>query len=110
MTLLDMLDRLEAEIASLRIRNRQMEASLRKVDLRSTPAGARQERRKRASKSKKKKKGKSASPREKNDRQLALPVASDPNSAPPEGRSLGKRQALGKSLVQLRRISSPRTV
>ena len=105
-----MLDRLEAEIASLRVRNRQMEASLRKIDLRGSAAGARQQGRKKAFQSKKKKKAKSAPSRRKNDRQLALPVAPDPNSAQSEGRSLGKRQALGKSLVQLRRISSSRTV
>lgn len=82
LTLLEMLDALETEIVQLRARNDQLAAALKKGSARKRK------------KSKGKAKAKVVTPR----------VIENASDTPPNERSvLGKRQALGRSILQLRR-------
>ena len=111
-TIFELLDRLETEIVSLRSQNLELRTSLY-VGKANGIAPSRVERKpssnkkvvkRSAAKAKKKKKPVS----QKSGKQLELPVQA--NGDGDAKRSLGKRQALGKSLLQFRKKSSPHEV
>ena len=107
-----MLDLLEREIVSLRLRNARIEDSLRKLQSRAGEFAShpKQKTNSRNPKPKRQAATKSARPRPKDNvvQQLALPAVSDSGPNQQDSRPIGKRQALGKSLLQLRRISPVR--
>ncbi len=108
MTLLDMIDLLEHQIEFLRARVAATENSTNPVAQAASKRmrGAKKARKKTASNkgAAKRKQSKSA-----NQQLLLPPTADTPPSPTEETRSLGKRQALGKSLLQLRRSAASRT-
>ena len=105
MTILEMLELLETEIISLRARNEELQLTLRhsENDRTTTVKRSRGTSQKKGQKkvaprrpsAKDKKTGKQIT-----NVQLELPV---PEEAAPQTRSIGKRQALGKSILQLRK-------
>jgi hypothetical protein len=103
LTVLDMLDVLETEIGLLRGQNQSLAAALSHArDQGETPLGTPKKRRAGARKTKKKRtpKRRTASTPER----AGTPMEGDP--ATKDDRVLGKRQALGKSLLQLRRVTA----
>ena len=107
MTLLDMIDLLENQIASLRARVAAMDGpgtSVAAPAAKRSPASAKKARRKPAAINKQRagrKESKTGS-----DQLLLAPESH--TSAEEEKPSLGKRQALGKSLLQLRKAAASR--
>lgn len=102
LTVLDMLDVLEGEIVLLRKQNESLSAALSNADhqLASSSAEPRTARRagKRTPKRKAAKRRKTTGSKSKK-----MAPAAGPGTPPKEDRVLGKRQALGKSLLQLRK-------
>ena len=107
-----MLERLETEIVSLQTRYRSLASSLDHLQQNGSRPPAPPPKRKVAPKKKKKQvKGTAKRSRRKEEpAQLELPVseAAHGSEEHPE-RALGKRQALGRSLSQLRKMSAWRT-
>jgi hypothetical protein len=102
LTILEMLDRLEAEVVSLRARNRQLQLAIENGAKRTTS--------KRSTKKKKSKPPKKSKRTPKKGEQLQLPAVSDVQPDQKEQRVLGKRQALGRSILQLRKPKSSAAV
>jgi hypothetical protein len=108
-TIFELLDRLETEIVSLRSQNLELRTSLHTVEGNGVSHSIE---RKRSSKKKSIKRSsasakKKSAAAQKTIKQLELPVdANGAHDGEPK-RSLGKRQALGKSLLQFRKTSSP---
>ncbi|MDQ2949407.1 MAG: hypothetical protein M3Y27_26295 [Acidobacteriota bacterium] len=98
LTIFDMVDLLETEIAALRVRNQELQLAIEQQ--RQIDAAATAVKKRKAPVKKKTTKG----------QQLPLPTIEEEAKPEQETRTLGKRLALGKSLVQLRRVSAPRTL
>ena len=98
-----MIDRLEAEVVSLRRRNKQLQSALGKSpSARGTPTRTAKKNRNKGRQTSKSP-GKSST---KKVQQLELPAVLETQSEQKEGRVLGKRQALGRSILQLRKATS----
>jgi hypothetical protein len=116
LTIFEMLEKLETEIVSLQTRYQDLASALQHPAANGNGNAA--EKQKRPRKQAKKKTGKSAKANKARKRggasetardfaQLELPVnEAGSEEAQQASRVLGKRQALGKSLVQLRKMSA----
>ncbi len=100
-----MLELLDAEIVGLRARNGELQIALERRD--QTNAGPASPKKKRPAKKKRSGKASKKQPVKKGE-QLSLPALAEEVKPEQEARPVGKRLALGKSLVQLRRVSAPR--
>lgn len=114
MTIFEMLEKLETEIISLRTRCETLAAPLSHPSPNGDsgrPAKKPGARKKKRSKKVAARSGRKAEASSENvSEQLELQVAAEPAStAEQPERVLGKRQALGRSLVQLRKMSAWRT-
>lgn len=100
MTTLEMLDALEARLLVLRTRNESLVAELQRANrqLESAPKPARRVKRK--SRRAPAKKSRSGAKKSEATKVLELPRRTE---AEQEERSLGKRRALGRSILQLRK-------
>jgi hypothetical protein len=90
-----MLDQLEAEVVSLRARNRQLQLAIENGAKRSPATRARKKKTSKTAKKSKRTK--------KKEEQLQLPAVLDAQPDQKQERVLGKRQALGRSILQLRK-------
>lgn len=118
MTIFEMLEKLETEIVFLRARCQDLASSLERVPSDGVVQHATAPKRAPAPRKKRKKPAKAAGKRSKpkaaapvktaaSQQQLELPVSDAARSGDEQpGRYVGKRQALGKSLVQLRKMSA----
>jgi hypothetical protein len=115
LTIFDMLELLETEVVSLRAQNLELRLA---IDRQSVNGGTRKGG-KRASATKKKAKRKTAGTSRKTKaagagtvngtgEQMDAPAHANPGDPQPEAHPLGKRKALGKSLLQLRKVAAPR--
>jgi hypothetical protein len=109
LTIFEMIDLLESEIVGLRARMQELERSvgLSQVPTLKSKPKAKRQRGKTHAKKKRATGRKQSQAKEKKLQQLSFPTIVD-GAEKPEERSLGKRQALGKSLTQLRKISIAR--
>ena len=112
MTIVEMLEILETEIVSLRARNLQLQTSLEQGSRNGEKsASASRSRRVAKKKPRGKKKAAASLPKPKHDevQQLELTAQENLPATEQSARTLGKRQALGKSLLQLRKMSALRS-
>ncbi len=117
LTIFEMLETLETEIVSLRTRNLELRASLSDSQSNGTPLVEKQRpqvaperaprEKKRSGKTKQKPRPK-AKKSAKKVQQLELAESAD-TSLENQSRTVGKRQALGRSLLQLRKMSPTRS-
>jgi hypothetical protein len=108
LTIVDMLELLEREIVALRTRSRELQVALeRRGQIESLPASPKKRKTARNKRSRKTASNKTKGSKLKGE-QLSLPALEDESKPEQETRQLGKRQALGKSLIQLRRTAAPR--
>jgi hypothetical protein len=110
LTIFEMLERLETEIVSLQMRYRNLASSLEHQQQNGSTRPVTAPKRKVARKKKPVKVAAKRSKRKEEPTQMELPVseAAPAGEEHPE-RALGKRQALGRSLLQLRKMSAWRT-
>jgi hypothetical protein len=111
LTIVEMLEILETEILSLRARNLQLQTSLTQGHRNGeeSVAGNRSRRAaKKKSRGKKKAGASSQKPKRGDTQQLELTAQENLPATEAPVRTLGKRQALGKSLLQLRKMSATR--
>ncbi len=106
MTIFEMLELLDTEIVGLRARNRELQIALERLE--QTGAAPASPKKKTAKKAKKKSRKATRKQPLKKEEQLSLPTLNAEVKPEQEARPVGKRLALGKSLVQLRRASAPR--
>jgi hypothetical protein len=104
LTVLDMLDVLETEIGLLRGQNQSLTAALSNARDQGEIRLGTPPKKRRAGARKTKKKKTPKRPRASALERAGAPIQGDP--ATKEDRVLGKRQALGKSLLQLRRVAA----
>jgi hypothetical protein len=106
LTIFEMLELLETEIVALRARTHELQLALQaREQLPVAPASGKKKKRPAKKKAKRKVAAKKAA---KKDEQLSLPALAEETKPEQDSRPLGKRVALGKSLVQLRRVSAAR--
>ena len=111
MTIVEMLEILETEILSLRARNLQLQTSLTQGHRNGEESVADNRSRRTAKKKSRGKKKAGASTRTSKRveaQQLELTAQENLPATEAPVRTLGKRQALGKSLLQLRKMSAAR--
>jgi hypothetical protein len=102
LTIFEMLELLDTEIVGLRARNRELQIALERRE--QTSAAPASPKKKRTAKKKSNRKASRKQPVKKGE-QLSLPALTEEVKAAQEARPVGKRLALGKSLVQLRRVA-----